>query len=202
MHSKTLLHRDIKLSNFLIGTGENKNLVHLIDFGLAVRYFNPQTQTHIPFKSGKKLTGTTRYVSINTHLGMEQSRRDDLESLGYVLVYLAQGSLPWLTITAETKEKKHAKIKELKMGISASKLCKGLPTVFVKYLTYCQNLKFTQPPDYERIKKMFNDSLVLIGETCDNQFDWLMDKDSLKKLKLPGNKIIIFRTHRRMQRRM
>jgi len=113
IQSCDFLHRDIKPDNFLIGN-KKASLVYMIDFGLAKRFRNPKTGQHIPWKEGKNLTGTARYASLNTHLGYEQSRRDDLEGLAYVMLYFLKGKLPWQGLAARTKNEKYEKIKDCK----------------------------------------------------------------------------------------
>ncbi len=117
----------MKPDNFLVGFGPKASVVHIIDFGL-VKPFTLPSGEHVPCKFGKSLTGTARYVSINTHAGCEQSRRDDLEGMMYVLLYfLRRGTLPWQSQVAKTKTEKYKKIMDIKKGTSPDELCKGLP---------------------------------------------------------------------------
>lgn len=141
VHSRSFLHRDIKPDNFLMGLAEESNIVYLIDFGLAKKYRDVKTHVHIPYRENKNLTGTARYASINTHLGIEQCRRDDLESLGFVLMYFNRGSLPWQGLRAPTKKQKYQKISDKKVATPVAELCKGLPQEFATYLNYCRSLK-------------------------------------------------------------
>mmetsp|Transcript_64575 Transcript_64575/g.154283 ORF Transcript_64575/g.154283 Transcript_64575/m.154283 type:complete len:463 (+) Transcript_64575:174-1562(+) len=172
LHSKNFIHRDIKPDNFLIGHGKKANIVHLIDFGLAKRYRDPKARQHIPYRENKSLTGTARYAAINAHLGIEQSRRDDLEAIGYVLMYFNRGQLPWQGIKASTKEEKYSKIMESKMSTPIETLCKGFPSVFQSYLNYCRALRFEDRPDYAYLRRLFKDTLMREGFVNDGIFDW------------------------------
>ena len=174
MHRNGIFHRDIKPDNFLIGLGRKANLIHCIDFGLAKKYRDPKTHQHIPYRENKNLTGTARYASINTHIGIEQSRRDDLESLGYVLMYLIRGSLPWQGLKANTKKQKYEKIMEKKMSTPIEVLCRGYPgeAEFRSYFEYCRALRFDDKPDYAYLKRLFKELFYRKGFQYDNMFDW------------------------------
>jgi casein kinase 1 len=171
-HSKNFLHRDIKPDNFLIGIGKKANMVYVIDFGLAKKYRDAKTQQHIPYREGKNLTGTARYVSVNTHLGIEQSRRDDMEGLGYVILYHLRGSLPWQGQRAHTKKEKYERIMEKKMSTPVELLCKNQPTEFATYLQYCRSLRFEDRPDYAYLKRLFKDLFFRENYQWDFIFDW------------------------------
>jgi len=172
IHTKCFIHRDIKPDNFLVGRGSRRHMVYVIDFGLAKLYRDPRTHRHIPYREGKNLTGTARYASINTHMGIEQSRRDDLESLGYVLMYFLRGSLPWQGLKANTKQQKYERILERKISTSTEMLCKGFPAEFRSYFEHVRSLRFDDRPDYDYLKRLFRELFFRKGYSYDNIFDW------------------------------
>lgn len=172
VHSKSFLHRDIKPDNMLMGVHDPSTL-YLVDFGLAKRYRDHVTKQHLPYREGKHLTGTARYASIRTHLGIEQSRRDDLESLGYVLIYLFHGVLPWQGIRVANKKQKYAKIREKKETISLRDLCKDMPSQFIDYFKYVRRLQFEDRPDYSFLRSLFRKALERRHFEDDGVFDWL-----------------------------
>lgn len=155
-----------------MGLGKKSHVVHLIDFGLSKKYRDPKTHQHIPYKENKNLTGTARYASINAHLGIEQSRRDDLESIGYVLVYLVQGYLQWQGVRANNKMEKYQKIMEKKMSIPVEIQCRHLPIEFSIYLNYCRALKFEDKPNYTYLRNIFLDLLDRENYKYDYNYDW------------------------------
>ena len=173
IHTKNFLHRDIKPDNFLIGLNKNEHIVYAIDFGLAKKYRDPKTHQHIPYNENKNLTGTARYASINTHHGIEQSRRDDLESLGFVLMYFLRGQLPWQGLNAKTKKEKYNKISKTKTETRIKDLCKDFPVEFEEYLEYCRELRFEDKPDYSYLKGLFKRCWAKQNFTVvDYQYDW------------------------------
>nr|XP_034914578.1 casein kinase 1-like protein 10 isoform X1 [Populus alba] len=190
MHSRGFLHRDIKPDNFLMGLGRKANQIYIIDYGLGKKYRDLQTHKHIPYRENKNLTGTARYASVNTHLGVEQSRRDDLESLGYVLMYFLRGSLPWQGLKAGTKKQKYDRISEKKMLTPIEVLCKNYPSEFTSYFHYCRSLRFEDKPDYSYLKRLFRDLFIREGYQFDYVFDWTILKypqiGSSSRLRLSG----------------
>jgi len=188
MHTRGFLHRDIKPDNFLMGLGCKASQVYVIDYGLAKKYRDLHTHRHIPYREDKNLTGTARYASVNTHLGVEQSRRDDLESLGYVLMYFLRGSLPWQGLKAGTKKQKYDKISEKKMLTSIEALCKSYPSEFITYFHYCRSLRFEDKPDYSYLKKIFRDLFIREGYQPDYVFDWTVSRQAAdnNRLRLSG----------------
>ncbi|KAF3499620.1 hypothetical protein F2Q69_00043904, partial [Brassica cretica] len=184
-HSKSFLHRDLKPDNFLMGLGRRANQVYIIDFGLAKKYRDNTTHQHIPYRENKNLTGTARYASMNTHLGIEQSRRDDLESLGYILMYFLKGSLPWQGLKAGTKKQKYERISEKKVSTSIESLCRGYPSEFASYFHYCRSLRFDDKPDYGYLKRIFRDLFIREGFQFDYVFDWTILKYQQSQLTAP-----------------
>ncbi|KAE8711048.1 Casein kinase I isoform delta [Hibiscus syriacus] len=184
-HSKSLLHRDIKPDNFLMGLGDRANQVYMIDFGLANKYRDFSTHQHIPYRENKNLTGTARYASMATHLGIVQSRRDDLESLGYVLMYFLRGSLPWQGLGGGTKKEMYEKISEKKVSTSIEALCRGYPSEFATYFHYCRSLRFDDKPDYCYLKCLFRELFVRKGFEFDYVFDWTILKYQQSQISKP-----------------
>eukprot|EP00607_Mallomonas_marina_P007674 CAMPEP_0182416324 /NCGR_PEP_ID=MMETSP1167-20130531/590_1 /TAXON_ID=2988 /ORGANISM="Mallomonas Sp, Strain CCMP3275" /LENGTH=346 /DNA_ID=CAMNT_0024588985 /DNA_START=294 /DNA_END=1334 /DNA_ORIENTATION=- len=173
LHEYHLVHRDIKPDNFTIGVEPNHNVVFLVDFGMGKRYRNPDTRLHYPFRDGRSLSGTPRYASINNHLGIEQTRRDDLEAIGYILIYFLKRGLPWQGLKAKEKHAKYREILLKKQEISIERLCDTCPSAFADYLTYVRNLGFNSEPDMAYLRKLFRD--LYVQQNCDaipKMWDW------------------------------
>lgn len=172
-----------------MGRDQKRCLVHIIDFGLSKLYQDPRSLQHIPYKENKSLTGTARYASINVHLGIESARRDDIESLGYMLVYFLKGKLPWQGLPASTKKEKYARILEKKLSTSIGMLCKGIPPEFRLYFDHVRSLNFEDKPDYEYLKRIFRELLFRQGFSYDNMFDWEVLAEQRLCLSSPGTPI-------------
>ena len=180
IHDNHFIHRDIKPDNFAIGYSDQSQL-YLIDFGLAKQYRNAKTLQQKPMQKNKKLTGTARYASINALRGYDQSRRDDLESIGYVLAYLLRGNLPWQGIVVKTKEEKYAKILYRKQSITSEQLFFGFPNELCTYINYCKNLGYEEEPKYDYLTDLFKNIIQnQLHEEIDYKYDWLQNDIDLK----------------------
>ncbi|KAL1924818.1 uncharacterized protein VTP21DRAFT_4472 [Calcarisporiella thermophila] len=182
VHEKNLIYRDIKPDNFLMGRPGSKHAstVFMVDFGMAKQYRDPKTKQHIPYRERKSLSGTARYMSINTHLGREQSRRDDLESLGHVFMYFLRGALPWQGLKAATNKQKYEKIGMKKQVTPIKELCAGFPEEFATYLSYARHLSFEETPDYDYLRDLFSRVLRKLDEPDNGVYDWMRLSSALK----------------------
>ena len=180
IHEKHILHRDIKPENFVMGLNHNSKIVYLIDFGLAKKYRSMSTLIQYPLTLKKKFTGTARYASINALKGYEHSRRDELESLGYIFIYFLKGKLPWQNIKVKDKEEKFKKILQKKLEISSSELCLGIPKEFEIFLEYVKNLKYDEKPDYNMLKDLLYKVMKNGNYKNDYIYDWTFLDDKNK----------------------
>ena len=203
IHNKNIIHRDIKPSNFLLGNEiNNNNILYLIDFGLAKKYRDEINNKHFEMKKGKKLIGTARFASINAMEGISQSRRDDLESAIYVLIYLFKGKLPWQNFLIKNKEERYYKIKEMKKNIDINILCEQCPKEFCEYIKYIKQLEYEEEPNYHFLRNLFNNILNENRFKFDYFYDWDNNKAMIdinqyidfiedeNNLKLPLDKIL------------
>ena len=190
IHDKHIIHRDIKPDNFVMGLNKDNATLYLLDFGLAKKYRSSKTLEQYPYIKKKKLTGTARYASIHALEEMEQSRRDDLESVGYVLMYFLRGNLPWQGLKIKSKEDRYKKILDKKKETTSELLCKNFPDEFREYLEYSRNLEYTEEPKYDKFKnKFYNLICNKMGEAFDFVYDWTTEYDLKKRKSIGGNGI-------------
>lgn len=165
VHDSGFLHRDLKPSNMMMGVGAYREVLHLIDFGMAKELFDAR-DVHIPMQTTKKIIGTIPFMSLNIHNAWEQGRRDDLESLAYVMILLSKGSLPW-------EFKDHATTRSMKESIPLEELCSGAPGVFIKWVRYVRDLEFTERPNYKALRKMMMDYAKKKNIDIGTDYDWV-----------------------------
>ena len=177
IHDKHIIHRDIKPDNFVMGAKEHNDRLYLLDFGLAKKYRSSRTLIQYPYVKKKKLTGTARYASIHALEAYEQSRRDDLESVGYVLMYFLRGDLPWQGLKIRSKEDRYKKILDKKKETTSEELCRNYPNEFYKYVDYTKNLEYTENPDYDMLKQLFLTVVANLKEKMDYIYDWTTNAD-------------------------
>ncbi|KAG1443621.1 hypothetical protein G6F56_010607 [Rhizopus delemar] len=165
LHEHHMIYRDIKPDNFLMGRPGTvyADQVFMIDYGMAKLYRDPKTKKHVPYREHKSLSGTARYMSTHTHLGREQSRRDDLEALGHVFMYFLRGSLPWQGIKATNNKEKYEKIGACKQATTTKELCSEFPEEFAIYVEYVRMLKFEETPDYNFLRGLFDRTMAKDG---------------------------------------
>jgi serine/threonine protein kinase len=169
LHNKNYLHRDIKPRQFLAGRGSEIDKIFMIDFGLAKKYQTGEMGLHIPYLENRPFVGTAYYASLNVHLGIQQGRRDDLESYVYMLSYLCRGKLPWMDIPSG--EQSELKIRLMKSGTTSDQLFVGGPVEFMSLFSYVRSLQFESKPDYEYIRYLFR-SIRLRENIMLHMLDW------------------------------
>ena len=179
IHNKHILHRDIKPDNFIMGLDNNSWKVYLIDFGLSKKYRSSRTLKHIKFAEHRKLIGTARYASINALAECEQGRRDDMEALGYVLMYFLKGNLPWQGLKINRRDDRYRKIYEKKKETTAEELCKGFPKEFCEFVKYTRKLEFEEEPDYDYLRNLLKQVMKDKNYEMDYIYDWVEDKKSI-----------------------
>ncbi|OAA65507.1 casein kinase 1 [Niveomyces insectorum RCEF 264] len=175
IHEHGLIYRDIKPENFLMGLPHTDaaDVVHLIDFGMAKLYRDPDTKEHIRYGEAQSLSGTARYMSINAHCRHNQSRRDDLEALGHVFMYFLRGSLPWQGVKAAQRDVRYDLMCERKQATTIADLCGDFPPEFAQYLAYARGLSFDGDPDYDHLQCLFDRVLADLGDEHDTTYDWV-----------------------------
>lgn len=189
IHNRGFIHRDVKPDNFMIGRDNHSNQIYIIDFGLSKQYCDSKTKVHIPMKTGKPLIGTARYASINTLKGNEQSRRDDLESLGYVFLYLLLGHLPWMGLPVDEHNQRYERILQVKSVTSIDELCSsnGIPLEFAQFLNLVRNLGFEERPNYSAYRELFRNLFIRLGYQYDYKYDWVEPREIPNKISGPAS---------------
>ena len=197
IHDKHIIHRDIKPDNYVMGLNDMNAVLYLLDFGLAKKYRSSKTLVQYPYIKKKKLTGTARYASIHALEEMEQSRRDDLESTGYVLMYFLRGNLPWQGLKIKTKDNRYQKILDKKKATTSEELCKNFPIEFKEYIDYTRNLGYTESPDYDKLRKNF---INVVTKTLKEEFDFIYDWTTPNDIKKRKNDNMILQISKKFSK--
>lgn len=166
LHNHGWLHQDIKPENIVVGVGEAKSTLYMIDYGTSGMYIDPVTKKHQTRGPSTKIVGTARYSSLNNHYGYKQSRRDDLESLGYTLIYWLLGRLPWQGIPEKDFRVKWKKVRRIKRAITPDELCRGLPVQFRIFMKYVFKLSYAQRPNYGYLRGLFRQLINTENESA------------------------------------
>jgi serine/threonine protein kinase len=181
IHSCGFIHRNIEPANFVLGLA-NADQLHLIDHGLTKKYWHGKSHEHIAHETDKPFLGNKFFASVNAHAGLQQSRRDDLESVAYVLIYLLKGVLPWMKQSRYSEQRQLARIMKLKTSLSARKLCERLPTQFAEFLRYCRSLSFEEAPNYSHLTELMHQvcafesgNLETLPDFDDYSYDFVCD---------------------------
>ena len=180
VHYKKIIHRDIKLLNFVMGRGSKSHILHLIDFGLATKYWSSSHKCYIPFNSNRNFTGNSRYCSLNLLKRFEPSRIDDLESIGYAIICLLRGRLPWQEIRASNLEDLLRKVVEKRLIMSVKEICSGLPSELATFISYTRNIEFAEAPDYNYLRYLLKNIIKKSGFTIDFYYDWFKEKPNIQ----------------------
>jgi len=180
IHYKNIIHGDLKPENFAMGIGQKDHILYCIDFGFNSKYWNSKNKCHIPFQKKALFVGNPRFCSINALKGLEVSRRDELESIGYIIMYLLRGDLPWQILKFKNREDFYHKIREKKRITSVKELCSGFPSELGTFISYTKNLEFTEAPDYNYLRYLLKNIMKKSGFTLDFNYDWSYKKPKIK----------------------
>lgn len=193
VHESGFIHRDIKPDNICMGRGENAGFVHLIDFGIAERYEDEETGDHVPMVNHGSFSGTVLFASVNALSGLTTSRRDDLESLIYVIMFLWTGKLPFADIDKDNIDMSIAKSRRDKRR-DVAEVCQGYPQVVPDLLSYVRNLEYHETPDYVMMRGLIETDFDEFGFKEDGYFDWFYTRDGDEVVNNPDNLDNVYNT--------